>query len=234
MTPAIHRGSATVIGMRAFVGVVGVLAAAGLLVAVVAVGAGSRTAADRDCSDFANQADAQAFFDAHRPGDPHQLDSDGDGIACETNPCPCAKPGGGGAGGGDRGGKARKARVRAITDGDTIDVRVSGHRDTVRIIGIDTPERGQCGYTEATRSLARTLRIGERVKLRPDGTQPARDRYGRLLRYVEDGRLDAGRKQLLRGWARVLIVGRGFDRLKSYRKAVRKAKAKDRGIWSRC
>jgi len=38
---------------------------------------------DRDCSDFATQAEAQAFFIAAGPGDPHRLDRDGDGIACE-------------------------------------------------------------------------------------------------------------------------------------------------------
>ena len=55
-----------------------------------------------------------------------------------------------------------------------------------------------------------------------------------MLRYVEDGPIDAGRKQLLRGWARVLVVGSGFDRLASYRKAVRKAKRRDQGVWGRC
>lgn len=38
--------------------------------------------ADRDCPDFATQADAQAAYDAV-PGDPERLDRDGDGIACE-------------------------------------------------------------------------------------------------------------------------------------------------------
>ncbi|WP_217895889.1 excalibur calcium-binding domain-containing protein [Marininema halotolerans] len=42
--------------------------------------------ADRDCSDFSTQAEAQAFFIAAGPGDPHDLDRDGDGIACDTLP----------------------------------------------------------------------------------------------------------------------------------------------------
>jgi|GEM_PF-1803780 len=41
---------------------------------------------DRDCSDFRTQAEAQAFFEAAGPGDPHRLDSDGDGVACESLP----------------------------------------------------------------------------------------------------------------------------------------------------
>ena len=39
---------------------------------------------DRDCSDFRSWPEAQAFFEANRPGDPHRLDADNDGIACET------------------------------------------------------------------------------------------------------------------------------------------------------
>jgi preprotein translocase subunit SecF len=39
---------------------------------------------DCDCKDFANQEEAQGVFDAY-PGDPHRLDRDNDGIACENN-----------------------------------------------------------------------------------------------------------------------------------------------------
>ncbi len=42
--------------------------------------------ADRDCSDFRTQPEAQAFFEASGPGDPHRLDGDGDGVACESLP----------------------------------------------------------------------------------------------------------------------------------------------------
>ena len=41
---------------------------------------------DCNCGDFATHAEAQAFFDSQGPGDPHGLDSDGDGIACESLP----------------------------------------------------------------------------------------------------------------------------------------------------
>ena len=43
---------------------------------------------DRDCGDFATQAEAQAFFiAAGGPGqDPHRLDGDGNGLACESLP----------------------------------------------------------------------------------------------------------------------------------------------------
>lgn len=41
---------------------------------------------DRDCSDFSSQAEAQRFYERHKPGDPHRLDGDGDGEACESLP----------------------------------------------------------------------------------------------------------------------------------------------------
>jgi hypothetical protein len=55
-------------------------------------------AGDLDCSDFASQAEAQENL---APGDPDGLDADGDGIACESNPCLCSTATGGGGGGGD-------------------------------------------------------------------------------------------------------------------------------------
>jgi endonuclease YncB( thermonuclease family) len=41
---------------------------------------------DRDCGDFDTQPEAQRFFERHQPGDPHGLDGDGDGQACESLP----------------------------------------------------------------------------------------------------------------------------------------------------
>lgn len=42
---------------------------------------------DRDCSDFKTQAQAQRFFERHNPQrDPHRLDGDDDGLACESLP----------------------------------------------------------------------------------------------------------------------------------------------------
>lgn len=78
--------------------------------------------------------------------------------------------------------------VARVIDGDTL-VLASG--PTVRLIGIDTPERGDCGYASATQAL-RDLTVGGPVTLTAGATDDA-DRYGRLLRYVDtvDGR-DAG------------------------------------------
>jgi endonuclease YncB( thermonuclease family) len=47
-------------------------------------GPGETSAQDRDCSDFSSHSAAQSFFERHQPGDPHNLDGDGDGVACES------------------------------------------------------------------------------------------------------------------------------------------------------
>ena len=42
---------------------------------------------DRDCSDFSTQKEAQKFFESEkglRDKDPHGLDRDNDGVACES------------------------------------------------------------------------------------------------------------------------------------------------------
>lgn len=41
---------------------------------------------DRDCTDFSTHNQAQTFFEDEGPGDPHGLDRDDDGVACETLP----------------------------------------------------------------------------------------------------------------------------------------------------
>lgn len=79
---------------------VGLLTA--LLVTLTSLAAApAAVAADRDCGDFSSQRAAQIFFLSQGgPGfDPHRLDSDSDGIACESNPGPyfygTTPPGGG-------------------------------------------------------------------------------------------------------------------------------------------
>jgi Excalibur calcium-binding domain len=59
-----------------------------LVVALLAgLAPGSAKAIDYDCANFSNQAEAQQYL---LPGDPYNLDGDGDGVACETLPCPCS------------------------------------------------------------------------------------------------------------------------------------------------
>jgi endonuclease YncB( thermonuclease family) len=200
-------------------------------------GAGGAEAADVDCSDFPTQAAAQRWFDRHGPGDPANLDGDGDGVACESNPCPCIEPGGGGGGHHDGGDRRKRARVLSVVDGDTITARQRGKHREVRLIGIDTPEvhfGAECGGARASRSMRGMLSRGDRVRLLRDPSQDNRDGYGRLLRYVIRKGRDVGRKQIHRGWAKVFVFERPFARVGSYRRQEDKARRHDRGVWDRC
>jgi hypothetical protein len=61
------------------------------LLAIALLLPGTASAADKDCANFASQRAAQIFFLKHGGPryDPHRLDGDDDGVACEDNPCPC-------------------------------------------------------------------------------------------------------------------------------------------------
>jgi micrococcal nuclease len=118
-------------------------------------------------------------------------------------------------------------RVTRVVDGDTLRVRVaSGASERVRVLGIDTPEIGECGFRAATEA-ARELALGRRVALTGDPSQAARDRFERLLAYVRlpDGR-DLGEVLLRQGLARVYVFDRPFRRLEAYRRAEAAGRAR--------
>lgn len=75
------------------------------------------------------------------------------------------------------------ATVISITDGDTLDVYLEdGSRDTVRLIGINAPEIGECWAVEADRTLEELVPPGSEIGMTRD--QSNRDQFGRLLRYL--------------------------------------------------
>jgi endonuclease YncB( thermonuclease family) len=73
----------------------------------------------------------------------------------------------------------REFAVLRIIDGDTFVVHYDGELTSVRIWGIDTPERGEPGYQEATDTLRDKI-DGQRVRLSFPGKKK-RDNFGRLL-----------------------------------------------------
>jgi Staphylococcal nuclease homologue len=81
-------------------------------------------------------------------------------------------------------------------DGDTVDLDTGGR---VRLIGIDAPEGDECGGSAATKAM-RGLALNKRVVL-VKGAATDKDRYGRLLRYVDVKGTDAGLALLKRGLA---------------------------------
>lgn len=80
-------------------------------------------------------------------------------------------------------------QVTHFDDGDTIVVNEAGQTETVRLIGMDTPEVKyprkpvQCYGAEASANTKSLLR-GQKVRLEPDPLGDNRDKYHRLLRYI--------------------------------------------------
>lgn len=127
------------------------------------------------------------------------------------------------------------ATVTRVIDGDTIEALLTDGRTlTVRLIGIDTPERGECGTDQATTHMGQ-LALGRIVNLVSDPTQDAIDRFGRSLFYVDrDDGLDIGQEMIRAGWAEVFVFDRNFQRLAAYRDAASDAEGFERGVWARC
>jgi micrococcal nuclease len=129
--------------------------------------------------------------------------------------------------------------VTRVVDGDTVHVDLDGTDETVRYIGVDTPESVkpgtpvQCFAKRASAENA-TLIDGEDVRLRFDVER--RDRYGRLLAYVYRARDGAFvNAALVRdGYARTLTIPPNVRYADRFTKLQREAREARRGLWRAC
>jgi micrococcal nuclease len=130
-------------------------------------------------------------------------------------------------------------RVTRVVDGDTVHVRLAGRDETVRYIGIDTPESVRPGtpvqcYAEAASARNRRLVTGREVTLRTDAE--SRDRYGRLLAYVYrrgDG-LFVNAELVREGFATILTIPPNVAHAAELLALERAARKAGRGLWHAC
>jgi micrococcal nuclease len=130
--------------------------------------------------------------------------------------------------------------VERVVDGDTIDLRIGGRDERVRLIGIDTPELHtdsgvpECFAVEAARFTADALPIGSEVRLERDIV--GRDDYGRLLAYVYRRVDDVLINELAvaRGYARPLTIAPNDSFSRRFVGAAAAAEAGDLGLWGAC
>jgi micrococcal nuclease len=104
---------------------------------------------------------------------------------------------------------AVRTTVTRIIDGDTIEVSYNGQTERVRLVGIDTPERGQAGVNAATEFTRQAIaEVNDEVYLQKSGNN--RDRFDRLRRVVwlpiAGDFVSLNDLLLEHGHARVLIV----------------------------
>lgn len=127
--------------------------------------------------------------------------------------------------------------VLEVVDGDTIKVTVDGKTESIRIIGIDTPEVKdprkpvQCFGQEAS-AKAHEMLEAKSVHLVADASQGDRDKYDRLLRYVEVDGTDFGLWMIQNGYAHEYTYDMPYERQAAYKSAQSQAMETSVGFWA--
>jgi micrococcal nuclease len=131
------------------------------------------------------------------------------------------------------------AAVVRVVDGDTIVVKMNDKEETVRFIGINTPESVdprkpvECFGKEASARMKELLKDGK-VRLESDPSQAGADRYGRILRYVylPDG-TDINLKMIQDGYAFEYTYDIPYEKQTEFKKAQQEAMEAKRGLWAK-
>jgi micrococcal nuclease len=143
----------------------------------------------------------------------------------------------------------QRAEIVEVVDGDTVDITRNGEEDTVRILGIDTPEvysqntpsefflkntskNRKClkEMGEKASNFAKKKLSDQTVEVVQDSRSDDRGSYGRLLSYIEYNKTDLGEEILERGYARV--YNSSFERKEVYRELETESREEGRGIWN--
>ena len=118
--------------------------------------------------------------------------------------------------------------VTRIIDGDTFEIE-SGQK--VRLIGIDTPEKDECYFDEASAKLSELV-LDKNVRLEMDVSET--DRYGRLLRYVSVDGVFVNEVLVDQGFAVATSYPPDTTFQDSFRKTEQIAREKSVGAWNVC
>ncbi|MCA9383412.1 thermonuclease family protein [Candidatus Dojkabacteria bacterium] len=129
--------------------------------------------------------------------------------------------------------------VSKIVDGDTIKVIIDGEEQTVRLIGVDTPETVhpnkdvECYGLEAS-DFTKSLLTNKIVELEFDESQGQTDRYGRLLAYVyrADDHLFVNRELIKQGYAYEYTYNTPYKYQTEFQQDQEIASASKIGLWS--
>ncbi len=117
--------------------------------------------------------------------------------------------------------------VVTLRDGDTIVCKVQG---SVRLIGIDTPERDQQPFgTAATAGMAAMIPAGATVQLSPGRTP--RDRFGRMLAYAWYRGTSVNWLMIRQGWAVSVRYPPDTAFATRFEAAQARAATEERGLW---
>lgn len=129
--------------------------------------------------------------------------------------------------------------ISHFVDGDTIIVNMNGHDETIRFVGIDTPETHkpntpvQCFGPEAATYTKQRI-DNKRVRLVSDPLSTNRDRYKRLLRYVylPDG-TNFNLELISKGYA-FYYPYFPFTKSSDFEQSEKSAINNQLGLWAKC
>lgn len=131
--------------------------------------------------------------------------------------------------------------VSRYVDGDTVAVDMNGTTETIRFIGVDTPETHkpntpvQCyGPAAAAHTQAMIKNAGGKVRLVSDSLSTDRDRYGRLLRYVYlPNGTNLDELNIREGYG-FYYPYFPFTKSAEFAAAQQQAQAESKGLWGNC
>jgi micrococcal nuclease len=131
--------------------------------------------------------------------------------------------------------------IAHYVDGDTVAVNMNGNSETIRFIGVDTPETHkpntpvQCyGPAAAAYTQNRIKAAGGKIRLVSDSLSTNRDRYNRLLRYVylPDG-TNLDEELIAKGYA-FAYVSFPFTKSDDFSAKQLSAQTQHLGLWGNC
>lgn len=129
-------------------------------------------------------------------------------------------------------------KVVKVIDGDTIQVKINGKTETLRLIGINSPEIAdtrkpvQCFGVKAS-NKAKKILTDRSVFLEKDMTQDNQDKYGRLLRYVflED-ETNFNQLMISEGYAYEYTYSIPYKYQAEFMQAEEEARENKKGLWA--
>lgn len=117
--------------------------------------------------------------------------------------------------------------VSRIIDGDTIE---TSEGLKIRYLLVNTPEKDQCFYQE-TKNFNQQYVLHKTVNLIYD--QSCKDKYDRILAFVETDEGNINELLIIRGFAKVLFIEpNGEDQYEYYKYLEEIAQERNLGIWN--
>jgi len=128
--------------------------------------------------------------------------------------------------------------VIKVVDGDTLTIQMDGKSQTLRLIGLDTPETVdprkpvQCFGIEAS-NKAKSELTNQLVRIETDPSQDRLDKYNRLLVYVYFADDTLFNEMMIReGYGHEYTYNTPYKYQKEFKAAENEARTQKKGLWA--